>query len=52
MNALFDGYVHANTTLKQFGEQYENALRSKVQKEDQDDFNSFNSKVPRITVIN
>ena len=49
MDAFFDGYVTSSTTLKQFVEQYENALRSKVQKENQEDFNSFNSWVPCIT---
>ncbi|XP_022850938.1 protein FAR1-RELATED SEQUENCE 5-like [Olea europaea var. sylvestris] len=33
MNAFFDGYVHSKTSLKQFLEQYERALRSKVEKE-------------------
>ncbi|XP_028099318.1 protein FAR-RED IMPAIRED RESPONSE 1-like [Camellia sinensis] len=32
MNAFFDGYVNSKTTLKQFVEQYDNALRSKVEK--------------------
>ncbi|PIA59055.1 hypothetical protein AQUCO_00400129v1 [Aquilegia coerulea] len=49
MNAFFDGYVNSKTTLKQFVEQYENALRSKVEKECQADFNSFNSRLPCIT---
>ena len=31
MNAYFDGYIHAKTTLKQFVEQYENALTQKVE---------------------
>ncbi|XP_028081198.1 protein FAR1-RELATED SEQUENCE 5-like [Camellia sinensis] len=30
MNAFFDGYMNSKTTLKQFVEQYENSLRSKV----------------------
>ena len=33
MNEFFDGYVNSKTTLKQFVEQYDNALRSKVEKE-------------------
>ncbi|XP_022845345.1 protein FAR1-RELATED SEQUENCE 5-like [Olea europaea var. sylvestris] len=41
MNAFFDGYVHSKTTLKQFVEQYERALRNKVEKEFQVDFKSF-----------
>ncbi|XP_075499375.1 protein FAR1-RELATED SEQUENCE 5-like [Primulina tabacum] len=41
MNAFFDGYVHSKTSLKQFVEQYERALRSKIEKEFQADFKSF-----------
>ena len=32
MNSFFDGFVNSKTTLKQFVEQYENALRDKVEK--------------------
>ncbi|KAA8524958.1 hypothetical protein F0562_011404 [Nyssa sinensis] len=49
MHAFFDGYVNVKTTLKQFVEQYENALKDKVQKETQEDFNCFNSWLPCIT---
>ncbi|KAK0600697.1 hypothetical protein LWI29_017563 [Acer saccharum] len=49
MHAFFDGYVNSKTTLKQFVEQYENALRDKVEKENLADFNSFNSLVPCLT---
>ncbi|KAL2460132.1 Protein FAR1-RELATED SEQUENCE 5 [Abeliophyllum distichum] len=49
MNAFFDGYVHAKTSLKQFVEQYEHALRSKVEKEFQADFRSFSQMVPYAT---
>ncbi|GFY96076.1 hypothetical protein Acr_11g0003820 [Actinidia rufa] len=35
MNAFFDGYVHSNTSLKEFVEQYDNALRKKVQQEEE-----------------
>ncbi|XP_022889129.1 protein FAR1-RELATED SEQUENCE 5-like [Olea europaea var. sylvestris] len=41
MNAFFDRYVHSKTSLKQFVEQYERALRSKVEKEFQADFRSY-----------
>ncbi|XP_022866097.1 protein FAR1-RELATED SEQUENCE 1-like [Olea europaea var. sylvestris] len=41
MNAFFDGYVHAKTSLKQFVEQYERALRNKVKNEFIADFKSF-----------
>lgn len=37
MNAFFYGYVNSKTTLKQFVEQYSNALDSKVQKEVKED---------------
>lgn len=33
MHAFFYSYVNSKTTLKQFLEQYDNALRSKVEKE-------------------
>lgn len=49
MNSFFDGYVNSKTTLKQFVEQYDNALASKVEKENQEDFNSYNSMYPCIT---
>lgn len=49
MNSFFDGYVNSKTTLKQFVEQYDNALASKMAKENQEDFNSYNSTYPRIT---
>uniref|UniRef100_A0ACD5URP8 Uncharacterized protein n=1 Tax=Avena sativa TaxID=4498 RepID=A0ACD5URP8_AVESA len=49
MNAFFDGYVNAKTTLKHFVSQYENALRDKVEKENLADFNSFNSTIPCVT---
>ena len=49
MNSFFDGYVHPSTTLKQFVEQYENALRSKVEKESQADYESFNVTIPCVT---
>ncbi|XP_020262716.1 protein FAR1-RELATED SEQUENCE 5-like [Asparagus officinalis] len=48
MNAFFDGYVNSKTSLKQFVEQYENALRSKTEKEMQADAESF-SKVKATT---
>ncbi|XP_042409875.1 protein FAR-RED IMPAIRED RESPONSE 1-like [Zingiber officinale] len=49
MNAFFDDYVHSKTTLKQFIEQYDNALKSKIEKEDNSDFASFNSIIPVIS---
>lgn len=49
MNSLFDGYINSKITLKQFVEQYENALTSKVLKDNQEYFNSYNSMYPCIT---
>jgi len=33
MNSFFDGCVSSKTTLKQFVEQYDNALKDKIEKE-------------------
>lgn len=49
MYAFFDEYVNSKTTLKQFMEQYESALKDKVEKDNQADFNSFNSQIPCMT---
>jgi transposase-like protein len=49
MNAFFDGYVHSKTSLKQFVEQYENALRNKVEKEARADADSFSKQIPTVT---
>ncbi|KAF2313526.1 hypothetical protein GH714_011455 [Hevea brasiliensis] len=43
MHAYFDGYVNSMSTLKQFIEQYEIALRDKVEKEFFADFRSKNT---------
>ncbi|XP_042983210.1 protein FAR1-RELATED SEQUENCE 5-like [Carya illinoinensis] len=42
MNAFFDGYVHLGTTFKEFVDQFDNALRKKVENEMTADFYSFN----------
>ncbi|VFQ86402.1 unnamed protein product [Cuscuta campestris] len=49
INAFFDGYVHAKTTLKQFVVQYERALRKKVEMELQADASSFAKMIPCLT---
>ncbi|XP_047312978.1 protein FAR-RED IMPAIRED RESPONSE 1-like [Impatiens glandulifera] len=49
MNSFFDGYVHSKTTLRQFVEQYDIALKSKIEKEDNSDFASFGTTIPLIT---
>ncbi|XP_071739613.1 protein FAR-RED ELONGATED HYPOCOTYL 3-like [Rutidosis leptorrhynchoides] len=49
INSFFDKYVNRKTSLKQFVEQYENALRDRAEKENVEDFNSYNSWYPPIT---
>ncbi|XP_058207248.1 protein FAR1-RELATED SEQUENCE 6-like isoform X1 [Rhododendron vialii] len=49
MNPYFDGYINSKTTLKQFVEQYENALTEKVESEKYEDMKSVNSYIPCIT---
>ncbi|XP_042941107.1 protein FAR1-RELATED SEQUENCE 5-like [Carya illinoinensis] len=49
MNAFFDGYVHAKTNLKEFVDQYDNALRKKIKNEISADFHSFRVTVPCIS---
>ncbi|XP_034225566.1 protein FAR-RED IMPAIRED RESPONSE 1-like [Prunus dulcis] len=45
MNAFFDDHVNSKTTLKQFVEQYENALMTKVEKENQADYKSSSADI-------
>lgn len=49
INAFFDGYVHSKTSLKQFVEQYGNALKNKVEKEALADSTSFSKLIPCVT---
>ena len=51
MNAFFYGYMHPSTTLKEFVDQYDNALRKKVENENVDDFNSFNSTIACVSTF-
>nr|XP_043611928.1 protein FAR1-RELATED SEQUENCE 6-like [Erigeron canadensis] len=46
---FFDGYVNSKTTLRQFVEQYHNALKSKMEKESKADFASQNSSYKLLT---
>ncbi|KAG2665167.1 hypothetical protein I3760_16G117800 [Carya illinoinensis] len=52
MNAFFDGYVHSGTTLKEFVDQFDNALRKKVEVETTADFNSINQTIPCVSPFN
>nr|XP_043616041.1 protein FAR1-RELATED SEQUENCE 5-like [Erigeron canadensis] len=49
MNAFFDGYVNSKTTLRQFVEQYDNALKSKMEKENKADYASLHSSYQLLT---
>ncbi|XP_057439848.1 protein FAR-RED IMPAIRED RESPONSE 1-like [Lotus japonicus] len=49
MNAFFDGYVNSKTSLGQFVQQYDNALKSKMEKENKADFDFLNSSYQLIT---
>jgi hypothetical protein len=51
MNSFFDGYVSSKTTLKQFVEQYDNALKDKIEKESMADFVSFNTTIACISLF-
>jgi zinc finger SWIM domain-containing protein 3 len=46
---VFDGYVNSKTTLKQFVEQYDNALKDIIEKESKADFDSFNTIIACIS---
>ncbi|KAF5457881.1 hypothetical protein F2P56_021955 [Juglans regia] len=50
MNAFFDGYVHARTNLKEFVDQFDNALRKKIENENAADFHSFNVTIPVVSI--
>ncbi|XP_042980096.1 protein FAR-RED IMPAIRED RESPONSE 1-like [Carya illinoinensis] len=45
MNAFFDGYVHAKTNLKEFVDQFDNALRKKIENESAADFQEVQKEV-------
>lgn len=46
MNAFFDGYITASTSLSQFVRQYDNALQDKAEKEYEADFRSSSTIIP------
>ncbi|XP_057450136.1 protein FAR-RED IMPAIRED RESPONSE 1-like [Lotus japonicus] len=51
VNSFFDGYVNSKTALKQFLEQYDIALRDKVEKESMADFGSFNAEIACVSIF-
>ncbi|XP_050878656.1 protein FAR1-RELATED SEQUENCE 5 [Lathyrus oleraceus] len=46
VHAFFDGYINSTTSLNQFVKQYDNALRSRAEKEFEADFNSMDTTIP------
>lgn len=46
IHAFFDGYINSITSLNQFVKQYDNALRSRAEKEFEADFNSMGTTIP------
>ncbi|GLU09166.1 hypothetical protein SLE2022_260400 [Rubroshorea leprosula] len=51
LNAFFDGFVHGQTTLNTFVEQYALAQRRKMEKEAEADFQSYKSVVQCVTIL-
>lgn len=51
INAFFDGFVTSKTSLSQFAEQYENALKNKYEQEAQEDFRSIHFKPQLISPL-
>jgi hypothetical protein len=51
MNSFFYGYVHSQTTLKEFVDEYDTALRRMVKNETRVDFDSFNRTIPCIRAL-
>ncbi|KAG2670589.1 hypothetical protein I3760_14G092800 [Carya illinoinensis] len=49
MNAFFDGSVHSKTNLKEFVDQFDNALKKKIENENLVEFQSFNVTIPCIS---
>ncbi|XP_042979839.1 protein FAR1-RELATED SEQUENCE 1-like [Carya illinoinensis] len=49
MNAFFDGYVHAMTNLKEFVDQFDSALKKKIENKMSADFHSFSVTIPYVS---
>ncbi|KAF5443133.1 hypothetical protein F2P56_035720 [Juglans regia] len=49
MNAFFDGYVHSKTNLKKFVDQFDNALKKKIENENHAEFKSFSQVIPYVS---
>ncbi|XP_042967484.1 protein FAR-RED ELONGATED HYPOCOTYL 3-like [Carya illinoinensis] len=46
---LINRYVHARTNSKEFVNQFDNALRKKIENENEVDFHSFNATIPVVS---
>ncbi|XP_024028868.1 protein FAR-RED IMPAIRED RESPONSE 1-like [Morus notabilis] len=51
LSPFFNGRVNSKTTLKQFIEEYDKALRNKVEKEHLADFQCFSTWIPCVTLF-
>jgi hypothetical protein len=51
MNSFFYGYMHSKTTLKEFVDQFDSALRLMVENEKRTNFKSFNSMIKCVSKI-
>jgi hypothetical protein len=51
MNAFFDGYMHSQTTLIEFVDEYDTALKRMIENETRADFDSFNRTIPCISTL-
>ncbi|XP_042988795.1 protein FAR1-RELATED SEQUENCE 5-like [Carya illinoinensis] len=49
MNAFFDCYVHSKTNLKEFVDQFDSALKKKIENENQAEFQSFSGTIPCVS---
>ncbi|XP_041016215.1 protein FAR1-RELATED SEQUENCE 5-like [Juglans microcarpa x Juglans regia] len=49
MNSFFDGYVHAKINLKDFVDQFDSALKNKIESENNADFHSFSITISCIS---
>nr|XP_012575220.1 protein FAR-RED IMPAIRED RESPONSE 1-like [Cicer arietinum] len=45
IHSFFDGYINSTTSLNQFVKQYDNALKSRAEKEFEADFNSMDTTI-------
>jgi len=45
IHAFFDGYINSTTSLNQFVKQYDNVIRSREEKEFEEDFTSMNTTI-------